>query len=134
MSTKENPSLGLNIIHGGNDEIIIPPKDIVLTGRALQEKIIKERSERTHKACNEKANKLVLDYLREAKDDKLGAPMIFKKYDLQWKKIAHEMNRMQKDIVVNTNTFELRVNIMMKHANKQIEQERIEAEEQSKEK
>lgn len=81
------------------------------------------RAKKTHDDCEKKVNKLVLDYLRDAKNDSLGANYHLKKYDNDWKTFATIKNKQQRDIVVNLDAFKKRVDFMIELANKQLKEQ-----------
>lgn len=81
------------------------------------------RAKATHDLCGKKVNALVLEYLRVAKDDSLGAKYFFDKYNNEWKVFATIKNKQQRDIIVNLDAFEKRIEYMLKMADKQIQDE-----------
>lgn len=80
-------------------------------------------AKKTHDDCEKKVNKLLVDYLRDAKNDSLGADYHFKRYDNQWKTFATIKNKQQRDIIVNLDAFKKRVDFMMELANKQLKEQ-----------
>jgi hypothetical protein len=78
------------------------------------------RSLKTHEECGKKVNSLVLNYLRDAHQDSLGEDFYFKKYNNEWKNFVKIKNKQQRDVVLYSNAFELRVEHMLELAKTQL--------------
>lgn len=85
------------------------------------------RGAKLHDICNKKVNSLVLQYFDKSKDNEPSKHYYFSKLNSEWKLFAAIKNKQQRDVVVNDNTFEKRIVLMMDLAEKQIaEQNQIE--------
>ena len=105
----------MEVIHnnGGNPVRELTPFE--LKGKAV------------HETCEKKVNQLVLNYLRDAKDDSLGARHYFDKYNNEWKVFVTIKNKQQRYVQVEFDSFEKRVEYFMEHAKQMQQQKQSEA-------
>lgn len=76
-----------------------------------------------HKTADKKCQDIVLAYFREAKDNKLNADELLKKYDTQWRSFCFRFTKNQGLIALKLTGFKERVDFFIKHAENQLKEE-----------